>query len=78
MKKMKLNKVTISALSDDVASRIKAGDDVKAEAASITTISTITIPVTITIIWRPETEPRPSDNPGTQDSCGLCTTHYAC
>lgn len=75
---MKLNKVTISALSDDVASRIKAGDDVKAEAASISTITTITFPVTITIIWRPETEPRLSDNPGTQDSCGLCTTHYAC
>lgn len=74
MKKLKLSKIKLSEMSLEEQSHIYGGYDG----------TTITVTATVAIVETMHTFPGCfSDGcltrtPGHQDSCGLCTTNYAC
>lgn len=76
MKKLTIKKIKLAELSLESQRQIKGGD---------TSPQSVTITITTTVTARTMntwpgcfTENCLTKKPGTQDSCGLCTTNYAC
>lgn len=82
MKKIKIDKIQIADMSLDRKMDVNGGGAVNQQQQLIWTVTvTVTIPLTgRTMDGWPGcyTEGCLSKNPGTQDSCGLCTTNRNC
>jgi hypothetical protein len=83
MKTLKLEKITLNELTPNEQRDIQGGL-VQAVAADDNSI-TVTIPITISLVFCTTTvtavtklSPCLTADPGHQDSCGLCSTKYAC
>lgn len=68
MSKLKLNKFTVGKLTPEECANIQGG------AETLTPIYTIVVTTTECLTR----EGCLTNHPGTEDSCGLCTTHYMC
>jgi hypothetical protein len=78
MSKLQLNKETIANLSNEEAYKIKGGTQFPTNVdGQEEGFVTITIGLSIRYCSTPQGTCF-SCQPGTQDSCGLCATHYRC
>jgi len=74
MKKLKIDKIKLSKMPIDEQKHIQGGYDGLISVVSIITVSARTMNT-----WPGcYTDNCLTNRPGTQDSCGLCTTNHAC
>lgn len=81
MKKIKIDKIQISDMSPDEKMNVNGGDNAQNQQDVVWTVTVVTVTVTARTMdgWPGCLSTTClSKNPGTQDSCGLCTTHQHC
>lgn len=78
LSKLKLEKIKLNELSDNELSNIQGGYE--QVAPSITVIGTVIVfsAGASCVHCSPTVQSCLTCKPGHQDSCGLCTTNYAC
>lgn len=75
MKKLHIDKIKLSDMSTNEQESVQGGAQV---GPTGTVITILVISETMTIIQGCYSFQCHSKNPGTADSCGLCTTHQRC
>lgn len=76
MKELKIEKIKLSEMSLEEQRQMEGGE----QWVGVITVSVATTTTGRTMDTWPgcNTQDCLTKNPGTQDSCGLCTTRYAC